>query len=398
MRFISSIPFKNILARPGRSASLVAFAALLSLATFGGSFVVASLSTGLKSLERRLGADIIVVPYEARTKGSVDEILLNGNRSKTYMPRSYLEKISGIEGVETVSPQIYISSLTASCCAISVEVVGFDPGSDFTVQPWIRESHGGELKDGEILIGSMVDFPADRKLRLFGTDFSVASQLHRTGSALDRSVYASENTVREMISSCTSASPTSKIDVDSKISSIMVKVADGYSVEDVKNEINVHNKKVRAVNARTYTTSVSSGLSSVSGAIGALVAFVWILCVAIISIVFSMMINERRREFAVLRVSGFPKRRISSLIVRESLILNVSGGLMGIFLALLAVVPFSTLIGQSLEMPYLMPHAWKILLLALFSCIVSALTAAISASFTARKISNQDASLVLREG
>ena len=80
MKF-SSLPVLNILGKKSRSASLFVFSLILSLSIFGGALILSSLRTGLKSLEMRLGADIVVVPYEARTKVSADTILNQGNRT-----------------------------------------------------------------------------------------------------------------------------------------------------------------------------------------------------------------------------------------------------------------------------------------------------------------------------
>jgi putative ABC transport system permease protein len=126
MKF-SSLPVLNILGKKSRSASLFVFSLILSLSIFGGALILSSLRTGLKSLEMRLGADIVVVPYEARTKVSADTILNQGNRTFFYMPKSNLDKISAIEGVEKASPQVYMCSMNAGCCSVSLQLIGFDP-------------------------------------------------------------------------------------------------------------------------------------------------------------------------------------------------------------------------------------------------------------------------------
>ena len=96
MKFYS-LPFINILGKKSRSISLLIFAFLLSFTIFGGVLIFLSLKNGLNSIEQRLGADIIVVPYEARTKVSADTILNKGNRTYFYMSKSKLEKIKEIE-------------------------------------------------------------------------------------------------------------------------------------------------------------------------------------------------------------------------------------------------------------------------------------------------------------
>ena len=78
MKFANTLAAKNMRRRPVRTAAMILLAAFLAFSVFAGSLVVASLQNGLKSYEARLGADIIVVPYEARTHGQFESILLQG--------------------------------------------------------------------------------------------------------------------------------------------------------------------------------------------------------------------------------------------------------------------------------------------------------------------------------
>ena len=75
----SALPFKNLAHHPGRTAALTVLVALLSFSLLSGSIVVLSLNSGLKSLENRLGADIIVLPDSARSKVNIDNLYLQGN-------------------------------------------------------------------------------------------------------------------------------------------------------------------------------------------------------------------------------------------------------------------------------------------------------------------------------
>lgn len=394
---LNKLPIKNIFFKIGRSVSLLSFAVLLSIVTFGGVLIVSSLRNGLFTLEKRLGADLIVVPSEVKNSSSLNEILLNGNRTKIYMTKDVLQKLSEIEGVEAVSPQFYLSSLTAGCCSETVEIIGFDSKTDFTIQPWIRETYKDELRDGEIFVGSKIEIPENRTLKFFGHDFKVASGLHQTGSGLDNAVYANLNTLKIMADEYAHLGEKFKVDPINTISSVMIKVKNGYSIEKLRDYINIHNKDIRAVASRNLTTDVSDSLSSIASIIGVLIVFVWILCLLIMCIVFSMIINERKKEFAVLRAVGVSSKKLSKLILTESVILSVSGGVIGIFLVLLIVLPFNNLIAQSLKMPYLLPNFLFVIALALFTILISAISGAISSIIKVKQISKQDTSLILRE-
>ena len=61
--------------------------------------------------------------------------------SDAWMPEENLDKVARLEGVERVSPQIYLQSLTGTpfCSAEELYIVAFDPKTDFTIQPWLKE-------------------------------------------------------------------------------------------------------------------------------------------------------------------------------------------------------------------------------------------------------------------
>ena len=77
-RLIKNVSLKNIQRNPFRSFLMVLLITFISFTLFAGIIVVRSLQTGLDNYKDRLGADVIVAPYEATTKGSFDDILLLG--------------------------------------------------------------------------------------------------------------------------------------------------------------------------------------------------------------------------------------------------------------------------------------------------------------------------------
>ena len=101
--------------------------AFLALAVFGGSVVVLSLRSGLNNLEARLGADIILVPSQAQSKVSFQNMFLQGTTGAFYMDASALDKALEVSGVEKAAPQTFLASLKADCCSIKIQVIGIDP-------------------------------------------------------------------------------------------------------------------------------------------------------------------------------------------------------------------------------------------------------------------------------
>lgn len=399
MKF-ASLPVLNIMGKRSRSASLFVFAILLSFSIFGGVLILLSLHSGLKSLEQRLGADIIVVPYEARTKVSADTILNQGNRTYFYMNRDNLNKVAKIEGVEKVSPQVYLCSMNAGCCSVSLQLIGFDPETDFTIQPWVRETYSGNLATGDILIGSKVTMPVSRTLKFFDVNCNIASQLEETGTGLDNAVYANLDTIQLLIDSAAKKDFkfTEKNYSDRMISTIMVKVDDGYNIDDVASSIQRKVRKTQAVKSKSMTSTIANSLANVSKVIASLTVVIWILCLVILIVVSLLIIGERKKEFAVLRVMGASKKKLSQLVMAESVILNGLGGICGILLASICIIPFHNVIKNAFGLPFLLPNVGIIVLLMIGTLLFSVLCGCFTSSFAAHKISSVDTGIIIREG
>ena len=120
MGFAWRISLKNIRRKTFRSVTTGVLTLFLSLTVFIGSFAIISLQRGLDGYKARLGADIAVVPSSAKGHGSLDDIFLQGITGNYYMSSKEIEKVCGIEGVESVSRQFFLTSAKASCCSTRV--------------------------------------------------------------------------------------------------------------------------------------------------------------------------------------------------------------------------------------------------------------------------------------
>ncbi len=400
MKFERQLARRNLSRRPVRTAALILLAAFLSFSVFAGSMIVLSLQNGLESYESRLGADIVVVPYEARSHGTLESILLQGIPGYFYMDETYLDKVRAISGVESASPQFYLASASAGCCSVAVQIIGFDPDTDFSIQPWIRESYSRDLGDGDVIVGSGITVPKNRTLRFYNQDCRVVASLDQTGTGLDTAVYANMNTIQALMA----GSQTEGFDYfggadpQRTISSIMVKVKDGCSIESVANDINIHVRHVEATQAKTMVSSIAGGLTNVSRIIGGLTAMIWALAIVILILAFVMISHERTREFAILRVMGASQRMLSGLLRWEAAFISLVGAVLGVAVGALVVFPFSSLIRGKLDLPYLMPGSGVVLGLLVGSVVLAVAAGSLTSAISAYRISRIDTGLILREG
>ncbi len=398
----AGLPFKNLTRKPGRTWALVLLTAFLSLSLFAGSVVVMSLQSGLRSLEARLGADIIVVPAAAKTKTDFQNILLQGTTGAFYMDAGLLDQIAAAEGVEKAAPQTFLATLKADCCSSRLQVIGIDQQADFTVQPWIAQSSSRELGPLEVAVGSDISAGVGDTLRIYRQSCPVVARLSPTGTGLDTAVYCSMETMKTLLEAAEEMGVSHKVTSDNAeevISAVYVKVAEGASVDQVATSLMSHPRwKVAVVQTRSMITDVSDGLAGVASAVKVLIGAVWALSFVILLVVFALLTNERKREFAVLRLIGASRRSLRRLILTETGLVCLLGGCLGIAVGAAVIFLFTALIESALGLPYLTPDGGKIALVAVLSLLGTALMGALASARTAWHLSRVDTGSILREG
>ena len=129
-----------------------------------------------------------------------------------------------------------------------------------------------------------------------------------------------------------------------------------------------------------------------------LVILVWALCSGIMTVVYSMITGERKKEFAVLRAIGASRKTLSSLVMKEAFLLNSAGGILGSLTASIFVLPLAHLIQRKLNLPFILPEASFMIMTFVLTVLLSVIFGAFAASFSARKISGLDTGSALREG
>ena len=396
--FAWTFAIQNCKKKPLRTFALVLLVAFLSFTMFGGAVLLSGLRNGLDSYEARLGADIVVVPYEARTKGQFEDIILQGIPGSFYMRKAYYDKIVAIEGIEVASPQFYLASTSAGCCSVPVQIIGFDPDTDFIIQPWIRESFTGTVGDMDIVIGSDVSMPLNRKLTFYNTTCNVVAQLEKTGTGLDTSVYGNMATVRLMAKSAEELGFQYKgSNVNTDVSSVMIKVKAGYDVDWVKDQINIYVSHVVAGSSAGMVSSIAQGLGNVSTLVGALLVVIWVLSIVILVIGFVMIAGERKKEYAVLRALGASQKMLAAYIGVETAFVSLIGAAVGLALSCVVVFPLGASLRGLLQLPYLLPKAGIIAAMALGAMLSATIVGALTSLLTTLRIAKNETGLLLRE-
>jgi len=399
MRSINSLPIKNLVRKPARSLALIFISAFLALSAFGGTVMVMSLSNGINSLSARLGADIIVTPYAATSQVSYDSVIIQGKPGQFYMDSKYYEEIkTEIEGIDKITAQFYLASAKASCCSSRLQIIGFDPATDFSIQPWVEKSYSDKLGLYDAVVGSDVTPNTDMTVEIYGKTLHVQAMLDKTGTELDSALYVDIDTMKELIRAHNEKNPNQEktIDPDNVVSSVLIKVADGYDIDEVAGDINLHVRQVKAIRTQNMISGVSESLSGVSATISLLMVVVWILSAVILAIVFTMNINERKKEFAVLRVLGASRVKLAGIVFREAALYGFLGSLLGAGLTVLITALFTPAIENMIGLPFLLPPVPVMLIAGALTVVLTIAAGAVTAASSAVKISKIDTGLILR--
>ena len=399
---LKNLPLRNLKSYPQRTAAILFFIILMAAATFGGTLIVRGVSSGLERVQSRLGADILVTPENAKNEFDAQTFLIQAEPGYFYMDAGKLDEIQAVEGIEKASPQMFLASATASCCSAKLQIIAFDPETDFTIQPWIRETFGGAQKMGlfDIIVGANVTVYDDQMLRLYNNDCHVIGQFAPTGSTLDNAVYTNFETIRALIRSSfeNNLNKYQPFDTGDVISAVMIKVKPGYEISEVAETILADVDGVSAATSKNMVSGIVDSLEHITKGARIFIIIFWTIGLLMTVLLFVLMIHERNREFASLRTMGASRSILSGIVTREAVSVNLLGGLIGIALSAVVIIGFSNLIGQKLGVGFVIPSILQILPLALLSLFSVLLAAVLAALISVRHVSKIDAALVLKEG
>jgi putative ABC transport system permease protein len=317
------------------------------------------------------------------------------------MDPEWLDRISSVEGVAAASPQFFVASLNAGCCTVPVQLVGYDPKSDFIVGPWIATHLPGSVYGSDIVVGSAINAEVGGKLKFFEREYTVVARLDRTGMGFDASVFMTIDAARTAAGDFVRRGGSFPARADS-ISSIFLRVSEGYAADDVVRNIQKKfgygGSGIALVPTRRFIDNVASGLNTLVFFIAALESIIWIMAALVLAIVFSMMVNERKREFGILRSIGAARMKLAALVLAESGLICFYGGVLGAFFAGLAVLPFRIYIGSVLKMPYVQAPADKLMFIFLASMILSFVIGPAAALIPTVRAVRSDVYSAIKEG
>ena len=387
---------KNIKNKKARSYTLIFLVGVLSFILFMSSFIIFSLKNGMKSLSDRMGADIIVVPegYDSKITGAI----LRGEPNTFFFKKDVLRRVKDLPGVEKACAQVYLATLSAGCCSFPIQVIGIDFSDDFSVKPWLEKQIKSPIKAGQVVVGANIVGTINHKVKFFNQEFEIRGRLAKTGMGFDNSVFMTIEETHRLAKEYGKIinHPIAQKD---DISSVMIKLKKNTSPREIQKIIKEEFKgeKVYPLLPRKIMTEVSDSAKNMLVYVYLLIALIWILAFFVLSLVNTLSVKERKREFATIRILGATKKKLSDIILVESLLINGEGALIGAISSFIISISFNNAFSSMLEMPFLRPNILLLVIMLIIVIILGTILGPISSIFAIKNMNKKELLLMQRD-
>jgi putative ABC transport system permease protein len=274
----------------------------------------------------------------------------------------------------------------------------FDPVTDFTVEPWLKEKLGHDLQEGQAVGGSDVFVPEGQdKIKLYGYDFDLVGNLEPTGTNLDQTLFMTFPSAYAMQQISRTEAKMALPALDGTVSSVLVRVDPGADRAQVAAAIGEAVPEVQAVPSAEMFGSYGDQISGVLRTLVVIVVLTVALSLTLMAVIFLMSVHDRRRQIGVLRALGATQRFVLLSYMTEAAVLAVAGGLAGSVLAAVVVYFFHDLLVSALGFTILLPSALSVIALVIVGLLVALVVAAAAAFVPALRASREEPAASMRE-
>ena len=393
---ILKLAFRNLTHRRVRTSFLAAFVFILAASLMTSNVLTESMEKCIDRTVDRIGADVIVAPEEFSAE--LSDSLFSGERCSFYFDRQFIGDIEGVDGIEQLSPQLYIATMSASCCSVPIQIVAFEAKTDFIVQPWIEEIGIKDLKKGQVVVGSRVEAKQGEMISFFGDDYEVAGKLDPTETSYDNCAFMDFETAYMLFESETIKYISDISDPSKVVSLLMIRSKEDVDPKDIANEINYQlDTPLQAFTPASIFDQVSNTLSQMQSYSVLLIVLLFVMAVLALICIFNITVSERKREFGILMSVGTQKAKIFQMLILEAGIIGVAGGILGIAIAGGGIYIFQEQIILKLDMPYLISGVKEYTQIALRGMVLSVATSMLSTLYAAVKLTRTEPFQLIQE-
>jgi putative ABC transport system permease protein len=347
---LGRLALQNLGRRKARTALLIAAVAICCGALFTGAVSMRSIESSMDVGFTRLGADLLIVPE--RTLTNITAALLTAEPTDLTLDSAIVDRIAGLKGIRRVAPQLVFRTELSGYGARDepIDMIAFDPARDITVQPWLEERLDRPLRAGDVIVGGRREETIGSQLFLFGKPLIVYGRLGRTAVGThERGLFVSfetmdalRTTIRDI---CGAKAPLEP----NKVSGVLAELAPGTTTRQARFALLANFPGIKVVGGESMLTSIRHGLATLLDGVLALMVVMFISTAAMVGIMFSAIIAERRRELGLIHAIGARRRQIIGMLLTEVALATAVGGVFGCVVGVLLMRSFEHFLVYYLE-------------------------------------------------
>jgi len=397
------LAFRLLLQEARRSSGrylLLALAVSIGSSSIFLTLVIShSIRRGLESSLNRLGADLLIFP-----KGITHNLtaaLLTGEPNAPLLDPSALTQIITLPGLEKISPQRHFS-LPSDQGHGETDLIAFDPLTDFTLQPWVREHLPRPFSLGDVLIGGRRSEPLGSTMSFFGKNLVVWGKLDLTGvGPTERSVFGSFLTMEELAQECRSRGLQSfgTSPLTGSASALLLRLSPGAGAGQVRFALSSV-PQVQIISGSSLGIQIRQSIRTILTGSITFTLLSLFMAGLLILVVYAGIVAERKSELGLLLALGLSRIGLSLWLAMEAALCAFLGALFGVLLGATGLAIFVRTFGYlltsrgiTLELPSLSFQIFSALLsLLLCSCV-----AGIGALLPSWRLAGRELYQLLRE-
>ena len=215
------------------------------------------------------------------------------------------------------------------------------------------------------------------------------------GNKLDQAIFADVGTI-EILQKAAKEKGINFIS-EGEPSAILANLEKGADFEKISQTLHEKFDNIHVIPRKDLFDNVIATAGSFKIIVWVIAVFFLIVSIAAVSIAFSISANERKREFATLRVIGFTQKRLEHIVLGESLLATIIGTVVGAFISVFATLSFRVFIIDSLSVPFLLPSALTIFAIIIVAIFIPTITGTGAAYRIAKQVGRLDVYSALKE-
>jgi len=397
---ILRMAFQNTQRRPSRTLMLIVAVALGTAAVFSSFLVSRGIATSTEQSFARMGADLIVVPANAMV--NITSALLTVQPTEETVDRTALNEVAKLDGVDRVAPQtIYRMSVMAGMPEHRVNVIGFEPSTDFTVMPWLTSHLPRPAAIGDIFAGGRRAEQIGEEIQPGNVPCTIYGKLGRSSvGPFDDSLFATYDTIAQIAQGKDASRYISSKFDPQRISAVLVRLKLGATPEQVRFAI-ARIPGVKVIQGATIVTSTRQTTTILFNGMLAFSAVMLLGSLILVGLLFCAIIAERRREIGVLIAIGARRADVVRMLIAEAGLTTGLGGVLGILLGCGLLFVFQNSLVyylQTLHIDFAWPALAELGVAGITCASLAAVVGLLAALLPALKASKEEAySLIQRE-